>query len=76
MLDEMEHDSNAVHMSNLTTMQTNFACLIDEIEEVKSSMSHLGVCKSYHAMKSELTKKRTRMSMLNYGSIPTICALS
>jgi hypothetical protein len=78
VLDEAKCDSYAVHMSNLDTMQTNYACLIDEIDEVKSRPSHLGVCKSYHAMKSELTEKNTRMSMLekaNCDSVPTKCAL-
>ena len=43
--DETECDSCAVQMSNLATMQIKYACLIDELDEVKSRLSLLGMCK-------------------------------
>jgi hypothetical protein len=44
--DESKCDACAVHMSNLATLQTKYASLLDELEEVKARPVLLGACKS------------------------------
>jgi hypothetical protein len=50
MSDEVECDSCAIHKSNLATLETKYAYLIGEPNEVKSRPSLLGACKFYLAL--------------------------
>jgi hypothetical protein len=44
--DEVECDKCAIHMSNLTNLQSKYVALLDENNELKSRSGLLGVCKS------------------------------
>jgi hypothetical protein len=43
-------DSCMVHMSNIATLQTKYAFLLDVYDKVKSKPSSLGACKSCLAL--------------------------
>ena len=43
---EAECDACATHMSNFATLQSKYASLLDELEEVKARPVLLGACKS------------------------------
>ena len=45
VFEESECDACAVHMSNLATLQTKYASLLDELNEVKARPVMLGACK-------------------------------
>lgn len=64
MLDETECNRYAVHMSNLASLQSKYACLIDELDEAKSRLSLFGACKSCPALQSELAKETSRNTVL------------
>ena len=42
--DETECDGCALHMSNITTLQTKYATLLDERDKLTSRFSLLGAC--------------------------------
>jgi hypothetical protein len=44
--DEIECGGCALHMSNITTLQTKYAILIDETDELQSRSSLLCVCQT------------------------------
>ena len=55
--DEAECDACAIHLSILATLQTKYASLLDELEEVKARPILLGACKSCSGLQSELAEK-------------------
>ena len=66
--DETECNSCAIHMSSFSTLQTKYASLIDELDEVKSRPSLLGACKTCLALQKELEEKNTRIALLEKES--------
>jgi hypothetical protein len=44
--DEVECDECVVHMTNFSELQSKYAALFDENDELKARSSLLGVCKS------------------------------
>jgi hypothetical protein len=52
--DETECDERALHMSNITTLQTEYATLLDEHVELRSRSSLLGVCTACPGLQTEL----------------------
>jgi hypothetical protein len=44
VFDEIEYDECALHMSNITTLQTKYATLLDERDKLTSRFSLLGAC--------------------------------
>jgi hypothetical protein len=54
VLDEVECNGCAIHMSNLTDLETKYVALLDENDELKSRSGLLGVCKSCSDLQSEL----------------------
>jgi hypothetical protein len=42
--DETECDERALHMSNITTLQTKYTTLLDEHDELRSRSSMFGAC--------------------------------
>jgi hypothetical protein len=60
--DEVECDECAVHMSNLSELQSKYAALLDENDVLKSRSGLLGECKSCSGLQSELTEKNTKIS--------------
>ena len=67
--DEVECDECAVHMSNLTDLQSKYVALLDENDELKSRSSLLGACKSYSGLQFELAEKVARISLLEKASL-------
>jgi hypothetical protein len=45
--DETKCDGCALYMSNITTLQTKYATMLDEHDELRSMSSLLGVCTTY-----------------------------
>jgi hypothetical protein len=48
--DEVECDNCAIHMSSLASLQSKYASLLDQNDELKSRSSFLGACKSYSSL--------------------------
>jgi hypothetical protein len=62
--DKVECDECAVHMSNLTSLQSKYIALLDENDELKSRYGLLGACKSCSDLQSELAEKVARISLI------------
>ena len=62
--DEFACDACAFYMSNLATLQTKYATLLDKLEEVKARPILLGVCKSWSGLQSEMAEKNTKIYLL------------
>jgi hypothetical protein len=62
--DETECDVCAIHMTNLSNLQTKYASLLDENDELKSRPVLLGVCKSCLGLQSELAEKNAKILAL------------
>jgi hypothetical protein len=43
---ETECDECALHMSNITTLQTKYATLLDECDKLRSRSNLLGTCQT------------------------------
>ena len=72
--DEVEDDECAIHMSSLASLQSKYASLLDENDEMKSRSSLLGACKSYSGLQSKLAKKVARISLLEKASLDSTTA--
>lgn len=78
--DETECDECALHMSNITTLQTKYATLLDERDELRSRSSLLGVCTVCPGLQTELAERDARIALLEKASsvsapAPVQCAL-
>ena len=71
---EVECDECAIHMSSLASLQSKYASLLDENDELKSRSSLLGACKSYSGLQSKLAKKVARISLLEKASLDSTTA--
>jgi hypothetical protein len=65
---EVECDECAIHMSNLTVLQSKYVTLLDENDELKSRYGLLGACKSCSGLQSELAEKNAKISALEKAS--------
>ena len=65
---EVECDECAVHMSNLTDLQSKYVALLDENDELKSRSGLLGACKSCSGLQSELVENNAKISALEMAS--------
>ena len=65
---EVECDECAIHMSSLASLQSKYASLLDENDELKSRSSLLGACKSCSGLQSELAEKLAQISLLENAS--------
>jgi len=72
--DEVECDECAIHMSNLTNLQSKYVALLDENDELKSRPSLLGACKSYSGLQSKLAKMVARIYLLEKASSDSTAA--
>ena len=72
--DEVECDECAVHMSNLTDLQSKYVALLDENDELKSRSGLLGACKSCSGLQSELAGMVARISLLEKASLDITAA--
>lgn len=66
--DEIECDTCATHMSNFANLQTKYATLLDELDEVKARPMLLGACKLCSGLQSELAEKNKKISVLEMAS--------
>jgi hypothetical protein len=66
--DKIECDKCAVHMSNLTDLQSKYVALLDENDKLKSRSGLLGACKSCTGLQSELAEKNAKISTLEKAS--------
>jgi hypothetical protein len=66
--DEIECDGSALHMSNITTLQTKYAILLDEHDELTTRSSLLGACTDCPSLKAELAKRNTRITLIGKAS--------
>jgi hypothetical protein len=78
--DETECDGCTLHMSNIATLQTKYATLLDEGDELRSRFSLLGACTACLGLQAELAKRITRIALLENASsvsapAPAQCAL-
>jgi predicted neuraminidase len=66
--DEVECDECAIHMSNLSELQSKYVALFDENDELKSRFHLLDACRSYSGLQSELVEKNAKISALEKAS--------
>jgi hypothetical protein len=62
--DETRCDECALHMLNMTTLQTKYATLLDECDELRSRSSLSGTCKTCPGFLTELAEKNVRIALL------------
>jgi hypothetical protein len=77
---ETECDECALHMSNITTLQTKYSTLLDERDELRSRSILLGACTVCPGLQSELAERDARIALLEKASsvsapAPAQCAL-
>jgi hypothetical protein len=77
---ETECDECALHMSNITTLQSKYATLLDECNELRSRSSLLSVCNACLGLQTELVERNVRIALLENASLvsaptPMQCAL-
>jgi hypothetical protein len=78
--DKTECDECALHMSNITTLQTKYSTLLDERDELRSRSILLGACTVCPGLQSELAERDGRIALLDKASsvrvpAPAQCAL-
>jgi len=66
--DEAECDECAVHMTNFSELQSKYAVLLDENDELKARSSLFGACKSCLSLQSELVEKNAKIYALEMAS--------
>ena len=66
--DKVECDTCTIHMSNIACLQTKYASLLDEIDEIKARPTLLGACKLCSGLQSELAEKNKKISLLEMAS--------
>jgi hypothetical protein len=79
VFDETECDECALHMLNITTLQTKYATLLDECDKLGSPSILIGVCTSCPRLQIELAERDARIALLDKASlvsthVPTPCA--
>jgi hypothetical protein len=66
--DETECDECALHMSNITTLQTKYYTLLDERDELRSRTILLGACIVCPGLQFELAERDARIAFLEKTS--------
>jgi hypothetical protein len=77
--DEVECDESAIHMTNFSELQSKYAVLLDENDELKARSSLLGACKSCSGLQSKLAEKNAKILALEKASLDSTvveCACS
>jgi hypothetical protein len=67
--DEVECDEYVVHMTSFSELQSKYAVLLDENDELKARSSLLGACKSCLGLQSELKEKNAKILALEKVSL-------
>jgi hypothetical protein len=76
VFDETEYDEYALHMSNITTLQTKYATLLDEHDELRSRSSLLGACTACPDLQTDLAERDARIALLEKASSMSASALA
>jgi excinuclease UvrABC ATPase subunit len=66
---KVECDKCAVHMTNFSELQSKYAALLDENDELKARSSLLGACKSCSGLQSELAEKNAKILTVEKASL-------
>jgi hypothetical protein len=66
--DETKCEACAIHMANLSNLQTKYASLLDKNDELKSRLVLLGACKFCSGLQSKLVEKNSRIFALEKAS--------
>jgi hypothetical protein len=66
---EVECDECVVHMINFSKLQSKYAILLDENDELKARSSLLGACKSCSGLQSELAEKNAKILALEKANL-------
>jgi hypothetical protein len=66
--DETKCDGCALHMLNITTLQTKYATLLDECDELQYRSSLLGACQTCLGLQTEITEENTMIASLEKAS--------
>jgi hypothetical protein len=74
VFDETECDGCALHMSNITTLQTKYVTLLDERDELRYRSSLLGACTVCPSLQTELAERDARIALLEKASSVTALA--
>jgi hypothetical protein len=69
VFDKTECDECALHMSNITTLHTKYATLLDECDELRSRSSLLGACTICSGLQTELAERDARIALLEKASL-------
>jgi hypothetical protein len=64
--DETKCDECALHMSNITTLQTKYATFLDELDELRSRSSLLGACTNCPGLQTKLAERNARIALRPY----------
>jgi hypothetical protein len=67
--DEVECDECALHMTNFSELQSKYAALLDENDELKARSSLLGARKSCSGLQSDLAEKNAKILALQKASL-------
>jgi hypothetical protein len=67
--DETECDECALHMSNITTLQTKYSTLLDERDELRSRSILLVACTVCPDLQFELAERDARIALLEKASL-------
>jgi hypothetical protein len=67
--DETKCDEGALHISNITTLQTKYATLLDERDELRSRSRLLGECTACPGLQTELVEKNARIALIEKASL-------
>jgi hypothetical protein len=72
VFEETEHDDCALHMTNITTLQTKYATLLDERDELRSRSSLLGACIACPGLQTKLEERNARIALLEKASLVSV----
>jgi hypothetical protein len=66
---KVECDKCAIHMTNFFELQSKYATLLDENDELKARSSLLSACKSCLGLQSELVEKNAKILTLEKANL-------
>jgi hypothetical protein len=67
--DKTECDECALHISNFNKLQTKYATLLGECDELRSRSSLFGACQTCFGLQTKLAKKNARIALLEKASL-------
>jgi hypothetical protein len=71
---ETQCDRCALHMSNIATLHTKYATLLEEHDGLQSRSSLLGVCQICPGLQTKLVERNARIASLEKASLVSASA--